>query len=440
MRALRALLMFTVFVALAACTEDRVTAPAGSSLQSAAAAVEDGLSPMEQLGKSIYFDTNLSLNRNQSCASCHAPEAGFAAPAAGSPFEQRGSVVEGSVDGRFGNRKPPSAAYATLSPILHYDMAEGLFIGGNFWNGRATGELLGNPAADQALGPFLNPAEQGLSDKACVVYRVCTGDYPVAMDAVFSGACTINWPDNTDATCENEGETVALTDADRASVDAAYNQVGLAVAAFEGSSEVNAYTSKYDAYLAGAAKLTPQEHLGLALFRSMKAKCAACHILDEGPNGEPPLFTDFTFDNLGIPINPENPAYIAVGFTDQGLGEFLETRPEWAVLASENYGKHKVPTLRNLDKRPYPGFLRTYGHNGYFQSLEGIVHFYNTRDVKPTCPGPYTEAEALAADCWPAPEVAANVNTAELGDLSLKPEHEAAIVAFLKTLNDGYMR
>jgi cytochrome c peroxidase len=97
-----------------------------------------------------------------------------------------------------------------------------------------------------------------------------------------------------------------------------------------------------------------------------------------------------------------------------------------------------VPTLRNVDKRPYAEFVKAYGHNGYFKSLEGIVHFYNTRDVKDVCPGPYTEAEALAADCWPAPEVTENVNTVGLGNLGLTPEEEAAIVAFLKTLSDGY--
>ncbi|MEJ2303547.1 MAG: hypothetical protein P8Y14_18635, partial [Anaerolineales bacterium] len=102
-------------------------------------------------------------------------------------------------------------------------------------------------------------------------------------------------------------------------------------------------------------------------------------------------------------------------------------------------GKQKVPTLRNVDLRPSEDFVKDYSHNGYFKSLEGIVHFYNTRDVLPTCPGDYTEAEALAAGCWPAPEVAENVNTSELGDLGLTPEEEDAIVAFLKTLSDGYM-
>ncbi len=147
------------------------------------------LTPEEQLGKSIFFDDNLSINRNQSCATCHAPEVGFSGP--DSDINAGGSVYEGSILGRFGNRRPPTAAYATLSPIFYQDK-KGLFVGGNFWDGRATGWVLGNPAADQALGPFLNEVEQALPDSACVVYRVCTAAYPVTFEEVWGvGACAI---------------------------------------------------------------------------------------------------------------------------------------------------------------------------------------------------------------------------------------------------------
>jgi cytochrome c peroxidase len=77
-------------------------------------------------------------------------------------------------------------------------------------------------------------------------------------------------------------------------------------------------------------------------------------------------------------------------------------------------------------------------HNGYFKTLSGLVHFYNTRDVKAVCPGPWTEREALARRCWPPPEQAANMNTEELGNLGLSQAEERAIVAFLATLTDGY--
>ncbi|MCK7580714.1 MAG: cytochrome-c peroxidase [Chromatiales bacterium] len=94
------------------------------------------LTPQEQLGKNIFFDKNLSINANQSCAECHSSEAGWTGP--DSMINIHGSVYEGSIPGRFGNRKPPSSAYATQSPIL--SLAKGLFVGGNFWDGRATGE------------------------------------------------------------------------------------------------------------------------------------------------------------------------------------------------------------------------------------------------------------------------------------------------------------
>jgi cytochrome c peroxidase len=390
------------------------------------------LSAEEQLGKSIFFDQDLSLNKNQSCATCHGPAVGFTGP--DGTINLHGAVYEGSIPGAFGDRKPPTSAYADLSPILHVDR-KGTWIGGNFWDGRATGEKLGNPAADQAQGPFLNPAEQALPDSACVVYRVWTADYPVDFAEVWGDAlASVGWPADVDTECEDPDGWVDLADTDRYKVDAAYDQVALSIAAYEGSPESNRFSSKYDATLGAGAKLTQQEQRGLALFRG-KGGCAACH----PSNGKGALFTDFTFDNLGIPSNPENPAVLRdPTFVDPGLGGFLATRTDYADLSEDEMGKHKVPTLRNVDLRPSPDVVKAYGHNGYFKSLEGIVHFYNTRDVLPTCAGAYTEAEALAADCWPAPEVAENVNTDELGDLGLSPSEEEAIVAYLKTLSDGY--
>jgi len=389
------------------------------------------LTPEEQLGKSIFFDDNLSIHTNQSCASCHAPAWGWTGPDL--DINAKGAVYEGSIPGRFGDRKPPSSAYATPSPIFHQDK-KGLFVGGNFWDGRATGEVLGNPAADQALGPFLNPAEQALPDSACVVYRVCNGIYSESFEEIWGyEACDIDWPSDVETTCATEGATVVLSAEDRATSNMAYGNIGLAIAAYEDSPEVNAFTSKYDYTFGGKTKLSKQEQKGFALFRG-KGMCHRCHI----SSGQEALFTDFTFDNLGVPQNPENPAGVAPAFVDPGLGGFLMNAgyPEDVYLAE--WGKHKVPTLRNVDLRPGEGSVKAYAHNGYFKTLGGIVNFYNTRDVKPECPGLYTEAQALAADCWPAPEVAETVNRDELGDLGLMPEEEAAIVAFLKALSDGF--
>ncbi|MGD9877542.1 cytochrome-c peroxidase, partial [Desulfococcus sp.] len=337
---------------------------------------------------------------------------------------------------------PPSSAYATQSPIFHMDK-KGLFVGGNFWDGRATGEKLGNPAADQAQGPFLNPMEQALSDSACVVYRVCNpvipGDYPISFQDVWGqGACDIDWPKNVENTCAKEGRTVNLSSEDRAKSDMAYDSIALSIAAYEASPEVNAFTSKYDQTFKQIRKqkvtLTDEEQLGYALFRG-KGMCHRCHT----SNGQEALFTDYTFDNLGIPQNPENPAGVAPEFVDPGLGGFLQSAGYDEAVYMMEWGKHKVPTLRNVDLRPSDGFVKDYGHNGYFKSLKGIVHFYNTRDVKPMCEELYTESEAMAADCWPVPEVIETVNKAELGNLGLTDEEENAIVAFLKALSDGYV-
>jgi cytochrome c peroxidase len=405
------------------------------------------LTPTEQLGKSIFFDMNLSIEKNQSCAACHALEVGWTGP--DSEINAGGSVYEGSIPGRFGNRKPPSSGYATFSPILLVDK-KGSFIGGNFWDGRATGERLGNPAADQAQGPFLNPAEQALPDSACVVYRVCNpvvpGDYPASFEDVWgAGACDIDWPMDIDLQCSMEEGMVILTPDDRNKSDTAYDNIARSIADYEASPEVNAFTSKYDYSLRGMAQLSRQERRGFALFNG-KGKCRLCHLI----NGMKPLFTDFTYDNLGVPKNLDNPFYnVEPDFIDFGLGGFLATRDDYKDLAQENNGKHKVPTLRNVAKGSCEAepnnpncIVKAYGHNGYFKSLWQIVHFYNTRDVKDTCPDPFTRVEDAIAeenDCWPEPEVSENLNTDELGDLGLTFEEEMAIVKFMQTLSDGFV-
>ena len=304
------------------------------------------LTDKEQLGKDIFFDMSLSLNGNQSCATCHGPGAGWTGPDA--DINAHGAVYEGSISDAFGDRKPPSSAYATQSPVLHVDEKE-VFVGGNFWDGRATGERLGSPAAEQALGPFLNPKEQALPSAAEVVTRVCASGYKDLFTEVWG-----------DAMC------------DPANVDTAYDNIGYSIAAYEASPAVNAFTSKYDwSLLPGKVKLRQEERRGLALFQT-KGKCVKCHASD----GRAPLFTDYTYDNLGIPKNPENPVYsYNPGFVDLGLGGFLDTRDEYKSYAAANMGKHKVPTLRNVDLRPSADVIKAYGHNGYFKSLEGIVHF-----------------------------------------------------------------
>lgn len=385
--------------------------PAALLCFSLPALAADELTPMEQLGKEIFFD-KISEPDWMSCAECHDPAVGWTGPIPG--INTHGAVYRGAVPTRFGNRKPPSAAYATLSPIFHYDNNEELFIGGNFWDGRATGERLGNPAADQALGPFLNPVEQNNASKKAVLMQIAESKYADLWEMVWGEPLSFPiWED----------------------IDENYDRVGLAIAAYEASPEVNAFSSKYDAWLDGEVELTEQEMDGLELFEG-KGMCNLCHP-SEGLDGEPPLFTDFSYDNLGVPKNPENPFYDmdevylddgipinpeADAWVDPGLGGFLQTRPEWADMAKENMGKHKVPTLRNVGRAPGESFPKAYMHNGVFTSLKQVVHFYNTRDVEE----------------WPPPEVAENVNVEELGNLGLTDEEEDAIVDFMLTLSDGF--
>jgi cytochrome c peroxidase len=211
-----------------------------------------------------------------------------------------------------------------------------------------------------------------------------------------------------------------------------YNNIAVSIAVYEQSH--NLYSSKFDAFRKGQAKFTAQERLGFALFQG-KAKCAACHT----SQGQQPGFTDQTYDNLGVPANPENPIYGRIpDFVDIGLGGFLETRTEWAEYAEESRGLMRVPTLRNVDLRPFQTATKSYMHNGVFKSLEEVVRFYNTRDLLRQCNGGDTRAD-WGVTCWPAPEVPQNVNMTELGNLGLTPAEEAALVAFMKTLSDGFL-
>ena len=407
-----------------------------------APALAQPLDPLEALGKSLFFNTDLSFNRNMSCASCHDPSYGFASPS--ETANAHGGVVEGSIKGRFGNRRPPSAAYAGQAPVFHHQMEDGevLFRGGAFLDGRASGHALGDVAADQAMGPFLNPLEMALPHPACVVQRACESG-AAGMAEVWGGEiCEIDFPADLARSCETQGATIGIEDEQAAAkIEAAYHAIARAIAAYEVSPEVSRFSSRFDRWRAGAAELSAQERAGFALFTG-KGKCSACHVLDPGPHAEKALFTDYTYDNLGVPRNPELPFYEqpanpeGAGWRDPGLAGFLAADPVYDILAPGALGKQKVPTLRNVDARPRPDAPRAYMHNGYFKTLEGVVHFYNTRDVLPGCETDLTEAEALAANCWPAPEIAENVNHDELGDLGLSAQEEAALVAFLKTLTD----
>jgi cytochrome c peroxidase len=330
------------------------------------------------LGRTLFFDTNLSNPKGQSCASCHSPSTSFS-----DPFHNM--ISPGAVKGLAGNRNAPMASYTMFFPRFHYSVEDTTYEGGLFWDGRA------NSLEDQARKPFVNPLEMNNPDLNTVVLKVQTASYYPLYKKIY-GQIT------------NPGTAI--------------NNIVDAIATFERSPELNPFTSKFDYYLKGQAKLTEQELKGLTLFNDpAKSKCANCHLTTPDPASGKILFTDFTYNSDGVPRNPLNPFYQipkqynpeGKDYRDLGLGAILNDR----TLD----GNFRVSSLRNI------ALTAPYFHNGVFNTLEEVVHFYNVRDV----PGSGF-----------IPEVADNVDTEETGNLHLTAKEEAAIVAFMKTLTDGY--
>ncbi len=413
------------------------------------------------LGKLIIHDTSLSALGNRACASCHVKETGFTGGI--SIFNQENVAYPGSVVHRSANRKPMSYAYAPFAPLLHYDAAQSDFVGGNFWDMRATGDKTGNPAGDQAQDPPIDAGELALPDDACVIYRIEHGPYRHLFTRVWgSNSFDIDFPSDTESICSQpysrrapDPRRVHLDAASRAQVEKDYNEFGLSAAMYEASPDVSPFSSKFDRYLAGKVSLSPREQRGFELFTG-KANCSNCH----DASGKRPLFTNFMTANIGTPRNPDLPflhenvpddrGYVAnpagPSYVDNGVGDYLsgtmpgstEPTPREQKLAPQFIGRFQVQTVRNVDKRPYPSFVRDYTHNGFFKSLKSIVHFYNTRDVLPQC----TEANPEDGDgkvgvsCWPAPEQPKNENQKLVGNLGLSGAEEDDIVAFLGTLSD----
>jgi cytochrome c peroxidase len=387
-----------------------------ADIENARARKKNNLSAVQQLGKQIFFDARLSEPMGvQSCASCHAPEVGFSGfgdiptgGAASASGFKRGFVAgigEGAVIGAFGRRKPPTAAYATLVPVMEFDGEA--FIGGLFWDGRATGLRLGSTAAEQALGPFLADKEQNHPGPASVLAKLKSNRSYLALWKAAFGTSEIDL----------SNETAVLSN---------YDKIGLAIDAYEGSPEVNQYSSKFDAFQAGRYTMTAQEAQGMALFNN-EAGCNDCHKQLGGNRNRPfvagELFADFEYHNIGLPQNANNPGGNLA--PDPGLAGFLATSDNltWRAQATANFGKFRTPTLRNVGK------AQRFMHNGVFSSLEEVVHFYNTRDV----PGAGWNGVP-----WGRPEYLPTMDTDALGNLGLTPAQEAAVVAFMRTMDDGY--
>jgi cytochrome c peroxidase len=358
-----------------------------------------GLSPVAALGEQLFRDESLSVSGRQSCQTCHLPAFAHAAPP--------GDVVSmgGPEMDLAGDRNSPSIRYASVTPPFGYD-EEGTAFGGFFRDGRVP------TLVEQARQPFLDPREMANASPAEVIERLRRSPNAARFRDVF-------------------GED-ALDDA-----DAAFARLAAAIAQFEVEHpDFHRFDSKYDAYLAGKVGLSAAEQRGLALFEDAdKGNCAACHPNRPGPDGSPPLFTDFTYDNVGLPRNERIPANADPAFFDLGLCGPARTD---LAARSDLCGAFKVPSLRNVAR------TAPYFHNGAFDTLRETVDFYARRDTHPEAWYPKSAAGIRKFDDLPA-QYAGAVNSSEVpydrqaGEQPALTDAEIDdLVAFLQTLDDGY--
>ncbi len=352
----------------------------------AAAAQDAPYDNLAALGEALFFDTALSANRTQSCATCHDPETAFADP--------RGAASPGDDGVSLGDRNAPSAAYAAFAPEFHRK-ENGRYAGGQFWDGRA-GRL-----EDQAGGPPLNPIEMGMKDKAAVVARLRENPGYVAGFGDYFGADVL----------EDD--------------DTGYAALTAALAAFERMPEFAPFDSKYDKYLRGEVELTREEDLGRLLFFSQQfTNCNQCHQLRRSAVDDRETFTNYEYHNIGTPENSALRSLngVAAGTIDDGL----LANPD--VDDPAERGKFKVPSLRNV------AVTGPYMHNGVFEDLRTVVLFYNKYNTKN--PERLLNPET-GAPFGPAP-VEDTLSMEELtAGPALDDQRIDAIVAFLKTLTDA---
>jgi cytochrome c peroxidase len=441
------------------------------------------------LGKLLNFDRSMSPFQNTACGFCHMPYAAFSGPIPSVNLTM--IAYPGSFRFRAGKRSAQRYHYSPDFPVLNRNNLAGAFFGGNFWDARATGYLLGSADAEQAQHPPVDTQEMMFPDTACIAFRLQTAVYRTFFEEVWGAASlTIAFPSNTAQICDTPGgaaifgtntQPIALSPSDRDRANQVFNHWGESLDAYEASPDVSAFSSKYDAFLEEMYTFTPDEAAGRALFNG-KGNCNSCHLDGRGTTLTPnqtdnsneaatePLFTCFGYANLGLPINPSDAFYYETtpdffGFTgnpfgfafrDLGLGTFLRSGPgaapnvnsTWTQFAPISDGQMQTMTARDAGlappqcpttEAPGPYFQKEFFHNGYAKSLKQLVHFYNTRDVFPFpvtsghCPAGKTEK----VDCWPMPEVPNNIDMT-VGRLGLSDTEENQIVAFLQTLSDGF--
>lgn len=368
------------------------------------------LSDAAVLGREIFFDRSLSASGRMACATCHDPDHAYGPPN-GLAVQLGGAGLD-----QAGVRAVPSLRYLRFTPKFTRHLAQPSSDGVED-EGPAGGFARDGAAAtlhDQALLPLLNPLEMANASVAAIGARLQGTSYAVRFKALY-------------------GQKVF----DRPAQAVAH--AAEALEAFEREDpSFEPYTSKFDSVMSGHAAFTAQERRGYRLFNDPRAgNCAKCHIDVPGPGGRPAQFTDYGFVALGVPRNPELAANRDPRYFDLGLcGPVRNDLAGEAALC----GMFKTPTLRNVASR------QTFFHNGVFRSLDKVLQFYSERDSAPAKWYPATSAKRRPYDDLPSP-YRSNVDhvdepfTRKPGDKPVFSRRDIDdLVAFLKTLNDGYAR
>jgi cytochrome c peroxidase len=448
----------------------------------------------------LNFDETISPFNNTACASCHMPYVAFSGPIPSVNLTM--IAYPGSYRYRAGKRTAQRYTYSHTFPVLSLNTTQssttapaGLFFGGNFWDGRATGYKLQSPDAEQAQGPPVDPLEMGNPDTACIAYKISQAPYRPLFELVWGADFDITWPGNVAEVCATPNGAfganttpVTLSSTDRTKANNIYDHWGQSLSFLERSKDISPFNSKFDFFLDGDYTMTADEMAGFQLFNG-KGNCNSCHLdgrsttltpgqTDTGTTASvQPLFTDHAFANLGLPLNPRIALFYEstpdiFGFTpnpdgfryrDLLLGNFLRSgpgsfpdpnQPEWLSSAPVQDGRAQTMTARDVALVPpqcptteagtgQPFFQKEFFHNGYIKSLKQLVHFYNTRDAFPMGFGfPVTSGHCPSGTvervtCWPQPEVPDNEDMT-LGNLGLTDAQENQIVIFMQALTDGF--
>jgi cytochrome c peroxidase len=350
---------------------------------------QTGPQDIVSLGEALFFDTNLSRNRTQSCATCHAPERAFTDDRAN---DTDGAVSLGDDGVSLGDRNTPTISYASLTPEFRKD-EKGEYSGGLFHDGRAANLV------EQAAGPLVNPVEMALEDEVAVAERIRENPgYVEAIKKLF-------------------GESVF------ANASKIYEAVSQSIAAFEKSPQFAPFDSRYDRYLRGEYKMTKQQELGRQLFFSDLINCSACHLRDLSPLYAQETFTNYRYHNIGTPTNitARELNGVSIDHRDKGLLE----NP--AVDDPAQSGKFKVPTLRNV------AISGPYMHNGIYDDLRTVLLFYSKYIVS----NETNRINPETGKSWGEAEVAENLDLELLRKgQPLDSNHIAALLSFLETLTD----